>query len=154
MPGAPLSAEQLRAFQRDGALVLRGLLEPGVIEGWRSQFWGSVELAAAGHAVSGTGTASDDERAAVQQGDRSTWPTQQGRLPNITSLSPELCDLEPVRAVVEQVAALGGWELAGGSMAVRAPYYSHAAVAFSVTFLGGFGENDGGRPCGFWAGFQ
>ena len=54
-----------------------------------------------------------------RQDDPSTWPTQQGRLPNVNSLQPSISTLPQVRAIVEQLARLGGWKVGGGSMSLK-----------------------------------
>ena len=126
---APLSPAQLAEFDANGALVLRGLLDPAMCADMRAQYWRLLE----------------EERPGTREDDPSTWPTQRGRLPNVTSLEPSIGTLPQVRAVVEQLAELGGWAVGGGGMALKPIFPSCAPEEWEgPTPIGGHIDGYGG----------
>ena len=126
---APLSSEQLAEFDVNGALLLKGLLDPAMCADMRGQYWRLLEA----------------ERPGTQHGDPTTWPTQRGRLPNVTSLEPSIGTLPQVRAVVEQLARVGGWTVGGGDMALKPIFPSCAPEDWEgPPHLGGHVDGYGG----------
>lgn len=116
----PLSRAQLEEFRCNGAVLLPSLLEPGLCEHFRSQYW--------------------DELAALRPGtvrsDPSSWPSQAGRLPNVNSLRPQLGELPVIKSVVNQLAQRSGWKLVGGSASLKAIFPSVSASEWTPPVAG------------------
>jgi hypothetical protein len=90
-----LSVEQVSQFRSDGYLIVRGFVEPPVLESWREQFW-------ARHAAAG-----------ARRDDPGTWPCigteeEDKWMP----LQPLFGDLPQVR---QTVAQLGGGDFVPGT---------------------------------------
>ena len=110
-----LTPEQLRAFKKDGAVVIPALVGEVQLQSWREQAWRAISAA---------------EGRTVDEADASTWPS--GIFPNVpkhVQPKPQLSELPQVKALMD---FLGDGLFVGGGHMLKAIFPGGTMKQLSV----------------------
>ena len=110
-----LTPDQLRAFKKDGAVLIPALVGEAQLKNWREQAWGAISAA---------------EGRTVDEADASTWPS--GVLPNVPNHvqpKPRLGELPHIQALMD---FLGDGTFVGGGHMLKAIFPGGTMKQLSV----------------------